>query len=541
MDLKKDNSLKFQELSVFVECSTGSTPTVATLKRFIDMVSAFGYTHLYLGLTDGYKMEGEPYFNYCRGGYTTKQLQELDSYAENKGMELRASFQVLAHLGYMARHDCYKDLFDTDSILMVGKEEVYQIIDKMFATMSRGIRSRTIHIGMDEAMNLGMGKYMQQHGYPDKRALFLEHLRRVVDIAKKYGYFCEMWSDMFYRMVQGSDFDDDGVIPEDVKDSIPEGVRIIHWSYEKQTREVVRKQIRQNRAICKEFTLAGAAWKCLGLAPGNRYSMDVMEQQLELCMEEGVQSYMVTLWSDNGGHCSIFAVLPTLFTVAEMARGVTRTAINKEMFLQIVGVSYDDFMLLDNLNNPFFKDLDELNARCYWGLLSDIFLGSYDMMLDEKTNVAYAALAQRYADVNSGEWNLLFEDFRLYAKVLSIKMNIGVQIREAYRNKNEKLLLKYVNEDIPKMLTYMEEFVEHFERRWLWENMAFGLEVHHLFYGGLLRRWKYEKERLEKYLKDHEPIEELEREYLPVCAIPPASEDRCRVVNYRYIISNCGI
>ena len=121
----------FSELSVLIECSTGSTPTVATLKRYIDLLKEFGYSHLYLGLTDAYKIEGEPYFNFGRGGYSTEQLREIDKYAEMRGIELRASVQVLGHMGFMQQHDCYVDLFDNDAILMVGKKEVYEFIDKI--------------------------------------------------------------------------------------------------------------------------------------------------------------------------------------------------------------------------------------------------------------------------------------------------------------------------------------------------------------------------------------------------------------------------
>ena len=534
-------NMDFCELAVFVECSTGSTPTVQTLKKYIDILEQFGYTHLYLGLTDAYKIEGEPYFNFCRGGYTIQQLQEIDDYAQTKGIELRANVQVLGHLAYMSKYDCYKDLFDMPEVLMVGKEEVYEFIDKILATMSTAIKSRTIHIGMDEVWGLGMGHYLEEHGFTDRRVLLLSHLQRVVEMAKKYGYFCEIWSDMFYRLVQGSDFNDDGVIPDDIRDSIPEGVRIVHWSYQRQTEEVLRKQIAQNKALCDTMTFAGGAWKWHGLAPDNKYSIDVTERQLRICTEQGVSRYMTTLWSDAGAHSSIYSVLPTLFATAEMACGKTREEIDKNRFKQITGVEFDDFMLLDYLNNPFFKDIQTVNSRCHWGLLSDLFLGSYDLLLDEHSNEAYAALAERYEAVQAGEYQLVFDDFRFYAKVLSIKMNLGVQIRRAYREGNKALLEQYAKVEIPRMITYMQEFMQNFKIRWLSENMAFGLEVHHLFYGGQIERWKYVSERLIEYLADGHPIDEMEREELMPSIIPQTDEDRCREMNYRKLISYCGI
>lgn len=535
-----NSSMKFRELSVFVECSTGSTPTIKMLKKYIDLVSAFGYTQIYLGLTDAYKMEGEPYFNFCRGGYTTQQLQEIDAYAEAHGMELRVNIQVLGHLHYPGYHACYQGLFDTDAALMVGKKEVYDFIDKMFATMSKGVKSRVIHIGMDEVYNLGLGNYLKQHGYTDNRTLFLEHLDRVVQIAKKYNYTCEIWSDMFYRMVQGSDFCESGVIPDDIKDSLPEGVRIVQWWYAKQTDEWLTKQIRDNKALTGSLTFAASAMKSMGLAPNNQYSIETIEQQIRICQQEGVDKFMVTLWSDTGAHCSNFAVLPTLYAAAEMAKGIAYADIDKDKFRELVGASFDDFMLLDYLNNPFCKELEKKNARCYWGFLSDLFLGSYDMLLDSHSNEAYAALVPKYEAIEGGEYEMMFRNYYLYAKVLATKMNLGVQIREAYRNGEKESLRQYATVAIPQMIDDMKAFVSHFEDWWLTENMAFGVEVHHLFYGGQLRRWEYVAKRILRYLEDGDPIDEMEREYLPPSTPTPVTEDDCFELNHHRLISNCG-
>lgn len=533
--------LKFQELAVFIECSTGSTPTMETLKNYIDLMSTFGYTHLYLGLTDAYKMEGEPYFNFCRGGYTTEQLQELDSYAETHGMELRVNIQVLGHLHFLSQHDCYGPLMDTAGVLMVGQEEVYQFVEKMIATMSKSVKSRIIHIGMDETHGLGLGRYLDQHEYTDTRTLFITHLQRVAEIAKKYGYLCEIWSDMFYYMIKGSIFTDDGVVPDDLKDSIPENVRIVHWCYRQQTDEAFVRQMEQVRSICDEVSLAGCAYKHIGLAPDNKFSIGVTKHQIEMCQKVNVERFMMTLWSDAGAHCSIYAVLPTMFAAAEMAKGKAYEEIDKNKFKDVVGVAYDDFMLLDNLNNPFFKDLDNLNStRSYFGLLSDMFLGSYDLMFDMHTNDAYALLAKKYENVEAGEYKMLFENYRLYSRVLSLKMNLGVLIRDAYHNNKADSLRKYATQDIPQMIEYMKQFVAHYEDWWQTENMAFGLEVHHLYYGGQLRRWEYVAKRILQYLEDGKPIDEMEREELLPSYIPYYGEDRCFEMNCHKLISRCG-
>lgn len=534
---------EIKKLSVFIECSSGSTPTVKTIKRYIDFVSAFGYNRIYLGVTAGYEIPAEPYFNYNRGGYTKAQFQEIDKYAQEHGMELCLNFQTLAHLGFIGRYDKYRDILDTNHTLLVGEEKTYQFVDTMFKTLSEAVSSRTIHIGMDEAWDLGLGQYLQKHGYHEKRELLLQHLNRVMEIARKYGYTCcEIWSDMFFRLVQGSNFEDgNGVVPEDVKALIPHDVKLVHWWYRRLSDEDITRQLRAVQSLSDDIAMAGSAMKQSGLAPYNQYSAEVMNQQIRICRDLGIENYIVTLWSNNGAHSSIFSVLPSVYAASEFVKGKSMDQIDKEAFQDIVGVAYDDFMLLDKLNDPFFKDLKTQNCRCYWGLFNDLLIPSYSEMISEGSNEAYAKLSEIYSKVDGGEFQSIFNNFINMAKVLSIKMNLPSMIRHAYKEKNFDLLKQYAEVEIPKMVQYMKQYLQQYEMYWLQENMAYGLEHHHLFNGGLIARWESTAQRILRYVEQAETIEELENEALPLWHIPPIEEDRCMEMDYRNLISFCGL
>ena len=77
---------------------------------------------------------------------------------------------------------------------MVGEDKTYEFVEKMFASISASVKSRTIHIGLDEAWDVGLGNYLRKNGYRDRKELILEHLNRVSKIAEKYGYTCvDLW------------------------------------------------------------------------------------------------------------------------------------------------------------------------------------------------------------------------------------------------------------------------------------------------------------------------------------------------------------
>ena len=53
------------------------------------------------------------------------------------------------------------------------------------------------------------------NGVVDRSLLMCQHLERVLDIADKYGFHCQMWSDMFFKIMSADgQYDRDVKIPE---------------------------------------------------------------------------------------------------------------------------------------------------------------------------------------------------------------------------------------------------------------------------------------------------------------------------------------
>ena len=52
-------------------------------------------------------------------------------------------------------------------ILLIGEEKVYDLIDGMFATLSK-LQTRKVNIGMDEAHLVGLGRYLILNGIVDR-------------------------------------------------------------------------------------------------------------------------------------------------------------------------------------------------------------------------------------------------------------------------------------------------------------------------------------------------------------------------------------
>ena len=130
---------------------------------------------LMLYTEDTYEVPEYPYFGYMRGRYSQSQLQELDAYAKGYGIELIPCMQTLAHLAPTLRWECFDEIKDTNDILLCGEEKTYEFIEAMIRACRNSFSTDRIHIGMDEAFMLGLGKFREKNGIYPREEIFCDH------------------------------------------------------------------------------------------------------------------------------------------------------------------------------------------------------------------------------------------------------------------------------------------------------------------------------------------------------------------------------
>lgn len=527
---------KFNHLSAFIECSSGLTPKPETVKNYIKILSQMGYDKLYLGMADSYKIKDEPYFNYKRGGYTVEQLRDIDAYAKRQNVELIAQIHTLSHLHFLKKYPEYTDIFDTDNVVLVGCDRVYELVENMVKTISDGISSRKIHLGLDEAFGLGTGEYLKKFGKADKKELIIKHLKRVFAILEKYGYTPEMWGDMLVEK------DDTNVLPEEIKKILPKDTLVYIWNYEENNENKLEDMYFDAKKYCDNIGYGGAVWKYISFGPNNNYSMSRLIPQMCAMKKCGINDFMVTLWADRVAPCSNYAALPSLFSVAEFNNGAydgkNEETLDKEKFFRITGVKYDDLYSLEYIDNPLKTNSKFRTNSSFWLFYTDIMLGNFDAFAPDDVGKYYLLLAEKYEGLSNGEFSHIFTMSASLMRVLQVKATLPRHVRSAYLEKNKEKAVQAV-EEIAELKKRTIEFIKVFSDYYVHENQAFGLEVHHLYMGGQLLRLDYATERLNAFIEKDEKIEELEGGILPMNYNPPVYLDCSCMTDFRMLISYC--
>ena len=532
---------KAKELGIMLDCSRDAVRNVPYLKELIRHLALMGYNQLQLYTEDTYEVDGEPYFGYMRGRYTKNELKEIDAYAETFGIELVPCIQTLAHLNQIFYWPEYQPIHDIDDILLVDDERTYALIDRMFATLSQCVKSRKIHIGMDESHNLGRGKYRDIHGNAKSSDIILRHLRRVVEIAQKYGYAPMMWSDMFFRMEHDGKYyiNDPDAVSEAIKKLVPKNVRLVYWDYYNTNAELYENMIESHVRFGCDVAFAGGAWCWSGFAPNNRYAFRTTEVSLAACETKGVDKILMTMWGDDGAECSAFGVLPTLVKVAEWAYGESDFS---RAFKALTDMDFDTFMQLEAVN--YLKEDIEHIVNVHKPLLyNDCLCGLFDALIKEGDCAKYTQCVKdlRKAEKTAGRYAYLFKTIRSLAEALELKAELGVKTRAAYKAGDRAAITALVNDCYKPLVRKLKAFYAAFEAQWHIENKPFGFECHDYRIGGLIQRVTHCADRLLRYaVGKTDTLPELEEALLsPVGKDMPIGDVRRDALSK--IISACRL
>ena len=505
--------MKNCSLGVMIDCSRDGVYRPETLKTLFRLLAQMGYDYVELYTEDVYSVEGEPYFGYLRGRYSAEELKDLDACARENGLELVPCIQTLAHLSGLTRWAQYGDITDTGDILLAGDERTYALIDKMFAACAACFKSRRINIGMDEAHMVGLGKYLDRHGYEDRFSILLRHLRRVAAIAEKYGFYPMMWSDMFFRLANGGEyFCTDGTIPQEVRDLVPKNVSLIYWDYYSTDKAHYDRMIRAHRQFDNPIVFAGGAWSWSGFTPANRFSIRANEAAIRSCLENGVKDILITCWKDDCAECSLFASLPAFFAAAQFARGNFDRADIERKFLARYGVAFETFLALDELD----LSSGELANPSKYMLYSDPFFGILDRTVIGKDGAVYAQIRAKLAlGAKNRTFGYIFRTLMSLCDVLEYKLTLGLRTREVYRT-GDRAALDALISDYRTTETRVRAFYRAFRAQWDRECRENGFENHDIRLGGLVCRLRHCRTLLEEYRDGKRTrIPALEEDILP--------------------------
>lgn len=507
------------------DASRNAVMTTGSIKKMMLRMALMGLNGFMLYTEDTFTVESNPYIGYMRGRYSHEEFKECDDFADLFGIEMIPCIQTLAHVGHILKWKNASEIKDTEDIFLVGNPETYVTIDEMIRSVSSSVRSNRIHIGMDEAHFLGLGKYLKDHGYRYRFDIMNEHLTRVVQITEKYGLKPMIWSDMYFRLASatGDYYDKSADIPDNAVSDLPNNVQFVYWDYYHHDEEDYLFFLRKHKELGMNPVFAGGVWTWNGLSPNYSKTSVTTNAALTACKKEQVKEVFATMWGDDGGETNLFASLPGLQLFAEHGYSlVVDESQLKSRFALCTGGNYDAFMKLDQLDSKPHDDHLTLQADpsnpSKFLLWQDVLLGLFDKQVESKSlNHYYSELGTHIREEreNNKAWLDLFDFYEQLCSVLSVKSEIGLALKAAYDGHDTEQLKVLTHNTLPDLRDRVSSLHMIHRQLWMSTYKPFGWEILDIRYGGVLTRIDTAMDRLAGFLSGAvDRIEELEEERL---------------------------
>lgn len=523
---------RFARLAAMIDLSRNSVYTLKTVKRFLCQLALMGYNTAYLYMEDTYELPGYPYFGYRRGRYSVAEQKEMDDFADALGIELVPCIQTLAHLRTAIRWQYMAPMRDTVDNLMVGQEGTVALVEAMIAHFSSTFRSRRIHLGMDEAVSLGTGRYLRHQGYRSHREIIMEHLETTCNLCKKYGLEPMIWDDMLFRdhtPLMNYYGDSEPITPEQ-KANFPDNLSFVYWDYYHDTQEEYERQLK--RRGCVQTLFAGGVWKWGGWAPNFTKSFHDSICAVEACCNYHVQEIMVTLWGDDGDETPLAAVLPGMVLFGLLRFGPAAPVQTDAMCRLLSDTPltvYETMERLDLIPQLPEKNLEALiphKLLLYGDMASELFMGS---ITDDPLSLGryYRDLSETFCamgeTVRDDHMKNILKMYCHLARAVSARCDAAVALHDGYSRK-DAAAMKDAAKKLMAFAGYVNKLHEAAVQVWSCECKGQGMEIIDLRLGGIQARCQALIQRLRLYQNGIiDTLTELDEPELPYRGI--LSED----------------
>lgn len=519
---KIEVELLFREFGTMQDCSDGLM-SVEGLCHFIRQSALMGYTYIGLYTETTYTVEGEKYFGYKTGRYTHEELSIIVGYAEKFNIEVVPFIQTLGHMRQLFKWGDYYEISDLHDILLADYDKTYQLIENMIKSIRALYKTDRIHLGMDESYFMGAGRYRWfiNEGEYDRIDLFIEHLKRVLQIAQKYNFTRPaIWCDTIFEMkFKGYIYPPEEIFTHFSREFVSKfpKVQLTMWNYSVTETAEFNRAYRIVSELTDNISFAGICHGFASFAPENYKTARMVQAVKEGCLQNGIKDILVTRWETLTPPCCMLAGFYDYIERCSETLGYDKEEHCKFLF----GYTYQELLTLDIPNKLNFGKEDlgvgETNPAFY-ALVDDVLMGIMDKHIPEDANVYYQRCAETLGKLakRDSSFAYLFQFEEMLCKTLAKKAVLSKNVKKYY-DANDKKKLKKIARSLNSVAKQCDRFYKAYKNYWLTYNKIEGFELFDMRFGGLQKRLMTVKERLLAYCNGKiDKIEELEEERLPL-------------------------
>lgn len=335
----------FERRGYMLDVSRDKVPTMESLYALIDQLAElrFNELQLYTEHTFAYKNHRVVWEN--ASPLTAGQVQELDVYCQEKGIDLVPNQNSFGHMENWLKHEEYLELSEceTDCNTIWGKRKrtalaptnpkSLELMQELYAELLPNFSSQYANIGGDETVELGLGKSKELSDKIGKGQVYLNFLKKLNTEVNQHGKKTQFWGDIVLNH------------PELIKD-IPKNMTALVWGYDA-TYPFDKNLVDFHEAGLDFYVCPGtSSWRSeIGR---NQNAFINLKNAAVQGKKYGAKGFLITDWGDFGHFQPKSVSYPSLLLGASYAWHYSDKTLENLEFL---------------LNKYLFKDVDGYTAK----------------------------------------------------------------------------------------------------------------------------------------------------------------------------------
>lgn len=269
-----------------LDFSRGKTFSLETVRQVIDLMARHKMNVLQLYIEHTFAFQKHPSFCDDVGAITPDFVRAVQEYCEQNYIELQPNFQSFGHCNRILTQPEYRELSESDLYwtLSPSKPETYDLLTDFYEEFLPLFNSPLVNVGSDETYDLGLGLSKEWKQRDGKGRVYLSHILRLRELAKKHGKNIMFFGDVLINY------------PE-LLNEIPDDVVLLDWIYDPM----------KEYPNTKEFGKSGRRfWVCPGTGGWNSIFPRLqgakinIERLVKTGLQHGAEGMLLTDWGDHG-------------------------------------------------------------------------------------------------------------------------------------------------------------------------------------------------------------------------------------------------
>jgi hexosaminidase len=271
---------------VMLDVSRGKVPTAGTVREIIDLCARLKLNVLMLYTEHTFRFRRHPKIGAEDSPLDAATMRELDAYAAGHCVELVPCLQSLGHMAHVLKHPEYRSLDETSEgwTLSPAEPGTYELLADLYDEYLPNFRSAWLNANCDEPWDLCRGKSKSREQELGPGGVYLEHVRRLKDLAARSGKRTMIWGDVVHAH------------PERIAE-IDRDLVLLDWWYEAEF-DFDRVEVFAKNGIEFMVCPGTSTWNCL--FPRVETSNRNIERWADAGRRHGAMGLLNTDWGDNG-------------------------------------------------------------------------------------------------------------------------------------------------------------------------------------------------------------------------------------------------